>query len=115
MNCRVIACVIAIAPLLSACASLSASQNEWDKPGATQNDFSAARFACMQQSQQRVSSTFADKAMHETRNEIITNSSLFNACMTSQGWALQKRVPPEELAKLREVTDEFVPRVRAIC
>jgi hypothetical protein len=113
-----IAAVIAIASLLSACAFLSSlfdPPTAWDKPGATQGDFRAASYACMQQSQQRVSSTVVDQGYHRATNSMITNESLFDACMNSQGWTEQKKIPPEEYAKLKEVTDDFTPRFRAVC
>jgi hypothetical protein len=43
--------------LLSACAN----NNVWVKPGAASGEFAQTKYACMQQSQHRVSTAYVDK------------------------------------------------------
>jgi predicted aspartyl protease len=68
----------------------------WIKPGATHDEFAKDRYSCMQQSQQRVSSAFVDQYGGAASNRVITNASLFNACMNAQGWTLEKKASVEQ-------------------
>jgi hypothetical protein len=72
--------------LLSACAN-----NVWVKPGATQSEFAQQKYACMEQSQHRVSSAYINQYGGSSDSYVTTNSPLFNACMNSQGWYLQDK------------------------
>jgi hypothetical protein len=93
----------------------------WVKPGGTQGEFSQDRYACMQQAQQRASSTTVNvyggassgtnmpelggsnfaSSMGSTiqaagdvglQQANRTNSqNLFNACMNARGWYLQRQ------------------------
>jgi hypothetical protein len=72
--------------LLSACANYV-----WVKPGATQSEFAQQKYACMQQSQQQVSSAYVNQYGGSSDSHVTTNKPLFNACMNSQGWYLQDK------------------------
>ena len=63
----------------------------WSKPGGTQDEFSRDKYACMKQSQQRVSGAYVDRYSGSSASEVITNQNLFNACMNAQGWYLAKQ------------------------
>jgi predicted aspartyl protease len=78
---------------LSACA---ASQTIWLKPGATHDEFAKDRYSCMQQSQQRVSTTFVNEYGGSSSNRAITNARLFSACMSANGWTLEKKASVEQ-------------------
>jgi hypothetical protein len=75
--------------LLSACGA--ANNNVWVKPGASQTEFSQVRYACMQQSQHRVSTAYLDKYGGASNSQVTTNDPLFSACMNAQGWNLQDK------------------------
>jgi clan AA aspartic protease (TIGR02281 family) len=86
-----------------------AAQTTWIKPGATHSDFAKDRYACMQQSQQRVSTAYVSQYGGGASNHAITNASLFNACMTAQGWALEKKASVEQAkAALNTVSSEWL-------
>jgi hypothetical protein len=72
--------------LLSACAN-----QVWVKPGATQSEFAQQKYACMQQSQQQVSSAYVNQYGGSSGSHVTTNKPLFNACMNAQGWYLQDK------------------------
>ena len=65
----------------------------WVKPGGTQGEFSQDRYACMQETQQRVSGTivtqYGGTSVGVSQNSVATNASLFQACMNARGWFLQ--------------------------
>ncbi len=75
----------------------------WLKPGAKDNEFSVAKYDCLQKAQQPYSSTAAynsggivSPTSYSTNNSsagIATNEQLFNACMNAKGWALSVQGP----------------------
>jgi hypothetical protein len=77
--------------LLLACAG-----TQWVKPGATQESFGRDRYACLQSSQQQVSGTRAQwdgecNCMRQMPfSEVQTNGTMFDACMNSKGYTLQR-------------------------
>src|SRR5690242_16058312 len=75
-------CVVALA----ACAPMT-----WVKPGATRDDFSRARYSCVQQSQQRVSGAVVNQFGGYATNQVVTNEGVFDACMNAEGWYLQEQ------------------------
>lgn len=73
------------------------AQAVWVKPGASQQDFSRDQYACLQSSQQQVSGTRAqfDGSCNCMRqmpfSETQPNAQLYNSCMGSKGWSLQRQ------------------------
>jgi hypothetical protein len=63
----------------------------WSKPGATRDDFSSVRYACMQQSQQRVSEASINALGGYSTSSVITNEDLFGSCMNASGWYLTQQ------------------------
>jgi hypothetical protein len=63
----------------------------WNKPGASQQEFSENKYSCMQQSQQRVSGARVNAYGGASASEVVTNQGLFNACMNAQGWYLARQ------------------------
>ncbi|CAN7782211.1 hypothetical protein LJR175_008200 [Variovorax sp. LjRoot175] len=63
----------------------------WNKPGAGQDDFSRDRYACLQESQQRVGSAAVNQFGGIASNTVVTNSGLFGSCMNAHGWYLGPR------------------------
>ena len=63
----------------------------WSKPGATRDEFSSARYACMQQSQQRVAEASINASGGYSTSSVITNDSLFSSCMNASGWYLTRQ------------------------
>src|SRR6266568_1530708 len=84
--------------LLSACAN----NNIWVKPGATQSDFAQERFACMQQSQHRVSSAYVNQYGGSSDSYVTTNNPLFSSCMNARGWYLQDKRQQEATVQARQ-------------
>jgi predicted aspartyl protease len=80
---------IATVPATLVLFGCAAQPTTWVKPGLTQEQFAKDRYACMQQSQQRVSSAYVSQYGGGAVNHVITNANLFNACMTAQGYAVQ--------------------------
>ena len=91
------------------------SPNRVGKAWSHSKRFQSASYACLQQSQQRVSTAVTEQGYHRATNSVETNGLLFDACMNSQGWTLGKRIPPEELAKLAEVTTFLDSQFRPFC
>ena len=89
-----IAVASSIILLLSACAN---NNSVWVKPGATQADFAQERYACMQQSQHRVSSAYVDQYGGSSNSQVTTNTPLFGACMNARGWYLQDKRQQEAM------------------
>jgi len=63
----------------------------WSKPGATRDDFSSARYTCMQQSQQRVSAASVNALGGYSTSSVVTNEDLFGSCMNANGWYLSQQ------------------------
>jgi hypothetical protein len=89
----------------------AAQQTVWVKPGLTQDEFAKDRYACMQQSQQRVSAAFVSQYGGSASNHVITNANLFNACMNAQGYTLQKQA---SLAEQTAVKDQAKAALDAV-
>lgn len=72
----------------------------WDKPGATQDDFSKDNYSCLQESQQRLMDMNLDAASGIASERVITNGVLFDACMKAKGWNVhnQPQQAQEQLA-----------------
>jgi hypothetical protein len=84
----VIAAGILTALSLAACAALAPPR--WYKDGATQQEFASDRYACLQQSQQRVSGAYVNQYGGASQDTVITNDQLFGACMNANGWELRR-------------------------
>jgi hypothetical protein len=69
-------------------------QKVWEKIGSTPNDFSQARYACLQQSQQPTSGAYINRYGGYASSNIITNGGLFDACMNARGWTLTEKTSP---------------------
>ncbi|MCX5846323.1 MAG: hypothetical protein NTW12_08200 [Deltaproteobacteria bacterium] len=61
----------------------------WYKPGFTPEGFAKDRYACLKESQQRVSEYSREGRSSASSSAVITNDNLFNACMNARGWILQ--------------------------
>jgi hypothetical protein len=65
----------------------------WVKPGATQQDYSQDKYHCLKEAQQR--SAYAQYNGNPSyqgaslSDQMVTNPTLFNACMNAQGWYQQ--------------------------
>jgi hypothetical protein len=55
-------------------------QPVWNKPGASQADFSTERYRCMQESQQQSSSAYVNRYGGAASSGQTTNEPLFIAC-----------------------------------
>lgn len=77
------ASITLLALFLAACAPMT-----WNKPGASQNDFSQDRYACMQQAQQPVSGAVVNAYGGAASSQVVTNGNLFSSCMNAKGWYL---------------------------
>lgn len=106
---------------LSACAPMMA----WNKPGASQAEFSQDKYDCMQQSQQQVSGAYVNKFGGGASSQVVTNGNLFNSCLNARGWTLvqqpnanaaqpgQPASPPND--PIRAATDASVQAFKDVC
>jgi hypothetical protein len=94
-----IAVASSIILLLSACAN---NNNVWVKPGATQAEFAQEKYACMQQSQHRVSTAYVDQNGGSSDSRVTTNNPLFGACMNARGWYLQDKRQQEAVVQAKK-------------
>lgn len=95
-------CVVMFLALLTGCAN-----NVWTKAGAGQNEFSQARYNCLQQSQQGASSAYVNRYGGAASSGVVTNDGLFSACMNAAGWSLQdqKSVQPAQQLQQAQFAD----------
>jgi hypothetical protein len=100
---------------LAACAPMA-----WNKPGASQSDFSADRYDCMQQAQQRVSGAYVNSAGGVASNQVITNPNLFASCMNAKGWYLSRQASTQQQAQqmpdpFKETMDQLNREIQENC
>jgi len=86
--------------ILTGCESTPSNPFFWYKDGANQEDFSKYNYTCLQQSQQKISTVDNDThievygTMHhfagDAEEKMITNKSLYRACMNAHGWYLKE-------------------------
>jgi hypothetical protein len=79
----------------------------WNKPGASTADFDAHRYRCMQESQQQTSSAYVNRYGGYASSGQSTNEALFQACMNAGGWSLQRDVPADVKAELKDRVDQL--------
>lgn len=99
------------------------AQNLWIKPNAGQGEFERDRYACLQQSQQRVGAAQVNAYGGSAVNTVATNDMLFSTCMGSKGWSLQnKEVVQAQAAQnqarnddLKRQNDQIVANAIAMC
>jgi hypothetical protein len=77
---------LALSFLLVSCAQQPKAL--WLKPGSGADEFSKAKYACLQQSQQPTSAAYLNRYGGVASSNIVTNGGLYDACMNSQGWIL---------------------------
>jgi len=70
-------------------ALVGCASQTWNKPGATQNEFNADRYACLQESQQQQGRAYVNPYGGAAQSGSVTNIFLFRACMQAHGWNLQ--------------------------
>lgn len=105
---------VASAVALAACAPLP--ETTWQKSGATQNDFSTDRYACLQESQQRVSNATVNGYGGRADSGVITNGNLFAACMNARGWYLAMQQSAVNTARASYIgSDEYNANDARIC
>jgi hypothetical protein len=89
--------VSALLLLLSSCAT--PVQYNWVKPGATSGEGPRDKYACLQEAQQRESSAYVNNSYGAADSQVVTNTTLFGACMNARGWYLMS--PSEQNASLQ--------------
>ena len=97
------------AGMLASCAA----KQEWVKPGAGQNEFTQARYSCLQQSQQSFGAAYVNRYGGSASSGMTTNGGLFDACMNSQGWILQGARTPEQAAADKARGDQLMSEQHA--
>lgn len=104
---------ISLVFILSACATPASYQ--WIKQGASDNDFAKDRYACLQESQQRVSGSYVNRYGGSSSNTVVTNETLFESCMNSRGWRLQRVTKQDQSSpKNREVAEAAAFKYQSI-
>lgn len=87
----------------------------WVKPGASQTDFGKDKYDCLQQAQQRVSGAVVNQYGGSASNRVITNDTLFTACMNARGWTLQSQSAVQQnSAKSREAVEASIFKLQQI-
>jgi hypothetical protein len=81
--------VVILTMTLASCALFP--QKQWYKPGASYNDFTNDRYACMQESKAPVSGTYVNRYGGASSSSVEVNNNMFSACMQARGYYL--RVP----------------------
>ncbi|MEJ8825615.1 hypothetical protein WKW80_26910 [Variovorax humicola] len=76
---------LALVAVLAGCAPM-----QWQKPGSTQDEFSRARYDCLQQSQQRVSGAAVNQFGGTSSSNMQTNDGLYASCLNAKGFYLQR-------------------------
>lgn len=110
--------LVAIVTIMSGCA-----QNLWYKPTARQGEFEVDRYACVQQSQQRLGMASVNRYGGSAIDQQITNDQVFSTCMTSKGWSLgRKEVVDSQIAQATAVNNsvkqqvaQVVEKIKAAC
>ena len=88
--------IAAFVVLLSGCIDIPpAPEMVWGKKGAryTEQDFMRDKYVCLKDAQQTVASGQANPYYGSSQAQVVTNSSLFNACMNAHGWFLEPKKP----------------------
>ena len=85
------------APFLLVMLLAGCAQPLWFKPNATQGEFERDRYACLQQSQQRVSGAQVSQFGGSASSSMATNQDLLSSCLRSKGWSLQTRESVDSL------------------
>jgi hypothetical protein len=70
------------------------SKRVWVKSGATEQEFAEDRYICLQQAQQKTSSSYANAYGRSASTMAYTDHMLFDACMNARGYRLQRPPPP---------------------
>lgn len=118
--------VVAVSALVSVFAlSACAPMMSWNKPGASQAEFSQDKYDCMQQSQQQVSGAYINKFGGGSSSQVITNGNLFSSCLNAKGWTLVQQpngnaAQPGQLGSppsdpIRAATDASVASFKEVC
>jgi hypothetical protein len=66
-------------------------QFQWTKDSGTDQEADQDNYACMQEAQQRVSSASVGTYGGSAQSQVITNDSLYRACMRARGYRLEQR------------------------
>jgi hypothetical protein len=80
-------CVIVLAVVMGGCAN----QYIWYKDGATQQDLTEDRYACLQQAQRVSGAPVSPSSPYRgaPQDTAQPNPQLFNACMNNRGYELR--------------------------
>lgn len=81
--------------VVSGCVNVPRSNNNppqfvWQKSGATTEEFNKIKYICLQESQQRKEDAYIGAYGGSSSSQVITNPTLFSACMNAQGWYLSQ-------------------------
>jgi hypothetical protein len=89
--------------LLAGCASYD-SYSYWHKEGLTQEELAKTKYLCLQQAQQPESqkvlvlASMKDAYQGYKETGMITNDTLFSACMNAHGlYWITKRIEPNDI------------------
>lgn len=87
----------------------------WVKPGAGTEEFTQARYACLQQGQQPYSAAYINRYGGSASGGMTTNEMLFSACMEAGGWAIVDNPvasSPAYTAAIKEIENDGRARCR---
>lgn len=79
--------IVLFGAVLVACAPVH--EMRWVKP-VSQEEANQDSYACLREAQQRVSRAVITQWGGGSRDEVITNRDLFNACMAARGYTYRQ-------------------------
>ena len=85
-------CTFKLSSLVLLCLTMyGCAQNVWFKKNAGNGEFERDRYACLQQSQQRVGGAQVNPYGGSAYSTVTTNEDLFGSCMGAKGWSLKNK------------------------
>src|ERR1035437_798853 len=79
--------IILLIAVLGGCATMPPTYIRWmTSTSATQQQFMQDRYACLQETQQRVSGAFVNQYGGASSSQVMPPCSAFNACLASRGY-----------------------------
>ena len=95
--------------------TIAGCTNKWVKTDSTQAEFDQDRYACLQQSQQRVGAAQVNIYGGSSINTVTTNDMLFSSCMNSKGWSLENAQNKAKNDNMMQQVNQVKAKILAMC
>ena len=97
--------VVVLAVVVGGCAT---TYIRWiNTRGVTQEQFMKDRYACLQETQQRVSSAYVDQSGGAASSQVMPSCSAWNACLAARGYYRSDTMNMDDFKQLGSL---FVPQ-----